>query len=95
MSSATGADDVDPEPFLGYPNALASQFHLLVNAMDHGQSEDPAVELSSREKDCLRWIVQGKPSWDIARSWVSAKTLSPFYVKKTMRKLRRQAERPP
>jgi hypothetical protein len=29
MSSATGADDVDPEPYLGYPNAVASEFHLL------------------------------------------------------------------
>jgi hypothetical protein len=54
MSFATEADDVDPKPYLGDPNALASQFHFLVTAMAHSQSDDPAVELSSREKDCLR-----------------------------------------
>jgi hypothetical protein len=78
MSSATGADDVDPKPCLGYPNALASRFHLLVDAMAHGRSEDPGVELSSREKDCLRWNVRGSHLGIPARSWVSAKTLSPF-----------------
>jgi DNA-binding CsgD family transcriptional regulator len=95
MASATGADDVDLELYRGDPNALASHFHLLVTDMAHGQSDDPAVELSSREKDCLRWIVQGKSSWDIGAILGISENTVALHVKKTTRKLRRQAERPP
>jgi DNA-binding CsgD family transcriptional regulator len=54
-----------------------------------------STELSSRENDCLRWIVQGNSSWDIGAILGISETTVALYVKKTTRKLRRPAERPP
>jgi DNA-binding CsgD family transcriptional regulator len=62
--------------------------HLLFTAMALGQSDDPAVELSSREKDCLRWLVQGKSSWDIGAFLGISENTVAFHVKKAMRKLK-------
>jgi DNA-binding CsgD family transcriptional regulator len=88
MSFATGDGDADPEPYVCHLNALASQFHLLFTAMAQGQSDNPAVELSSREKDCLRWVVQGKSSWDIGAILGISENTVDFHVKKAMRKLK-------
>jgi hypothetical protein len=91
MSSAAGADDVDLESYLGYPNARASQVHLLVTAVVQAQSDDPAVELSSRKKIACGRSCKGShlgyrrdPGYQRKRRRLQAK--------KTMRKLRRQAK---
>jgi hypothetical protein len=75
MSFATGPDDVDREPYLGYLNALAFQFHLLFTAMAHGQ-------VTILPSSCLREkrIVCGGPCKEShpGTSLVSAKSLSPY-----------------
>ncbi|WP_439402707.1 helix-turn-helix domain-containing protein [Bradyrhizobium sp. DASA03068] len=43
--------------------------------------------LSEREKQCLRWIEQGKSSWEIADILNVSENTVNFHVKNAMRKL--------
>ncbi|WP_271595994.1 MULTISPECIES: helix-turn-helix transcriptional regulator [unclassified Bradyrhizobium] len=45
------------------------------------------VVLSEREKQCLRWIEQGKSSWEIGVILNVSENTVNFHVKNAMRKL--------
>ena len=66
VSFASRFDDVDPLHRVSHLNALAWQFHIAFAeiAPPAGQS-NAKIELSARERDCLRWTAEGKSSWDI------------------------------
>jgi DNA-binding CsgD family transcriptional regulator len=52
-----------------------------------GQNGIARVELSTRERDCLRWTAEGKSSWGIGMILnISENTVS-FHIKNAMRKL--------
>jgi Autoinducer binding domain len=78
MSFATGADDVDPEPYLGYLNALASQstycsppwLMVKVTILPSSCHREKKIACGGSCKESHLGTS--------ARSWVSAKTLSPF-----------------
>src|SRR5215468_7627378 len=68
--------------------ALASQFHVAFTSLGGGVRRDlRTVDLSPREKDCLRWTAQGKSSWDIGMILTISENTVNFHVKNAIRKL--------
>src|ERR1700730_6509609 len=66
VSFASRFDDVDPTRRMGHLHALASQFHVAFSGIaQSAENSRPTIELSPRERDCLRWTAEGKSSWDI------------------------------
>ncbi|MCK1353917.1 MULTISPECIES: autoinducer binding domain-containing protein [unclassified Bradyrhizobium] len=64
VSFASRFDDVDPQYRLSRLNALAWQFHhafTKIAPSSEGKCH-MKVALSEREKDCLRWVEEGKSS---------------------------------
>ncbi|MCK1624020.1 helix-turn-helix domain-containing protein [Bradyrhizobium sp. 160] len=45
------------------------------------------VALSEREKDCLRWVEEGKSSWEIGVILRVSENTVNFHLKNAMRKL--------
>jgi DNA-binding CsgD family transcriptional regulator len=88
VSFASRFDDADPRAQLGRLNALASQFHVVFTNLAHGlQSNVKAVNLSSREKDCLNWVAHGKTSWEISVILDINRNTVDFHIKNAMNKL--------
>jgi DNA-binding CsgD family transcriptional regulator len=88
VSFASRFDDADPIRRMGYLHALASQFHVAFAGLAQGvESSRPPVELSAREKDCLRWTAEGKSSWDIGMILGISENTINFHIKNAMRKL--------
>ncbi|BBC02347.1 DNA-binding CsgD family transcriptional regulator [Bradyrhizobium japonicum] len=89
VSFASPSDDVDPQDRIGHLNALASLFHTA-----HGEIARPCnnggekkVTLSQREITCMRWVAEGKSSWEIGVILeISLNTVN-FHIKNAMRKL--------
>ncbi|WP_314963972.1 LuxR C-terminal-related transcriptional regulator [Bradyrhizobium lupini] len=46
-----------------------------------------AVVLSAREKECLRWVEEGKSSWEIGGILRISQNTVDFHIKNAMRKL--------
>ncbi|UWU75669.1 LuxR family transcriptional regulator [Bradyrhizobium huanghuaihaiense] len=89
VSFASASDDADPQDRIGHLNALAGQFH---NA--YGEIARPCnngcerkVALSQREINCLRWVGEGKSSWEIGRILDISENTVNFHIKNAMRKL--------
>jgi DNA-binding CsgD family transcriptional regulator len=87
VSFASSFDDADPLQRMRHLNALAWQFHIAFAeiAPPAGQS-NAKVELSAREKDCLRWTAEGKSSWDIGMILSISENTVNFHLKSAMRK---------
>jgi LuxR family quorum-sensing system transcriptional regulator CciR len=87
VSFASRFDDVDPLHRINHLNALAWQFHIAFAeiAPPAGQS-NAKVELSARERDCLRWTAEGKSSWDIGTILKISENTVNFHLKNAMRK---------
>lgn len=69
-------------------NLLAAQFHLAY--MQFAPAEpvaDTAPPITRRERECLRWIAQGKSSADIAAILGISENTVNFHVKKVLAKL--------
>ncbi|MET4323480.1 DNA-binding CsgD family transcriptional regulator [Bradyrhizobium sp. RT5a] len=47
----------------------------------------PDVVLSAREKQCLRWVEEGKSSWEIGVILRVSENTVNFHLKNAMRKL--------
>ena len=59
-------DDAEPLHRMSHLNALAWQFHIAFTEIARPEENSQAtVDLSKRERDCLRWTAEGKSSWDI------------------------------
>jgi DNA-binding CsgD family transcriptional regulator len=88
VSFASGFDDVDPLHRMSHLNMLAWQFHIAFAEI--GQSPEQSttkIELSARERDCLRWTAEGKSSWDIGMILKISDNTVNFHIKNAMRKL--------
>ena len=46
-----------------------------------------SIDLSDREKACLRWTALGKSSWEIGRILMISENTVIFHIKNAMRKL--------
>ncbi|HTO60060.1 MAG TPA: autoinducer binding domain-containing protein [Bradyrhizobium sp.] len=87
VSFASSSDDVDPLQRLSHLNALAWQFHIAFSEIAPPAAQRQAnVELSAREKDCLRWSAEGKSSWDIGVILKISENTVNFHLKNAMRK---------
>jgi DNA-binding CsgD family transcriptional regulator len=88
LSFASSFDDADPLRHMRHLNVLAWQFHVAFAdiAQSTGQGKQ-TIELSDRERDCLRWTAEGKSSWDIGRILNISDNTVNFHIKKAMRKL--------
>ncbi|WP_456672362.1 MULTISPECIES: helix-turn-helix transcriptional regulator [unclassified Bradyrhizobium] len=88
-SFASRFDDVDPEYRLSRLNTLAWQFHHAFSEIapsSEGRCH-MQVALSEREKDCLRWVEEGKSSWEIGVILRVSENTVNFHLKNAMRKL--------
>ncbi|MGM4954166.1 helix-turn-helix transcriptional regulator [Bradyrhizobium barranii] len=88
-SFASMHDDADPQYRLGRLNILAWQFHhaLAEIAPSSDGKCDVQVALSGRERDCLRWVEEGKSSWEIGVILQVSENTVNFHLKNAMRKL--------
>ncbi len=87
MSFVSSFDDAGvfrPIPRL---TALACHFHVAFREIVPQSGFTPPIELSLREKECLRWIADGKSSWDIGMILNISENTVNFHIKNAMRKL--------
>jgi DNA-binding CsgD family transcriptional regulator len=88
VSFASRFDDAEPLRRIGHLNALACQFHIAFTELTRPEENRQAnVDLSVRERDCLRWTAQGKSSWDIGMILNISENTVNFHIKNAMRKL--------
>jgi LuxR family quorum-sensing system transcriptional regulator CciR len=86
VSFASRFDDADPQNSKGHLNALAWHFHSACVEITR-PAEEKRVALSEREQDCLRWVAEGKSSWEIGRILQISENTVNFHLKNAMRKL--------
>nr|WP_233285285.1 LuxR family transcriptional regulator [Bradyrhizobium acaciae] len=89
VSFASPSDDADPQNRIGHLNALASLFHSA-----YGEIARPPnggcrkqIALSQREISCMRWVAEGKSSWEIGKILKISENTVNFHIKNAMRKL--------
>ena len=88
---AFAAGDGHPDPGAELPklDVVAAQFHAAYSAV--GRSADarrtPDAVLSVRERECLRWVAEGKSSWDIGRILDITENTVNFHLKNALHKL--------
>jgi DNA-binding CsgD family transcriptional regulator len=88
LSFASRFDDADPVQHMSHLNALAWQFHVAFAEIAHpAEQRKEKIELSERERECLRWTAEGKSSWDIGMILNISDNTVNFHIKKAMRKL--------
>jgi DNA-binding CsgD family transcriptional regulator len=88
VSFASRFDDVDPLHRMSHLNTLAWQFHIAFAEIGQPPEQSTTkIELSARERDCLRWTAEGKSSWDIGMILKISDNTVNFHIKNAMRKL--------
>ncbi|WP_445219810.1 autoinducer binding domain-containing protein [Bradyrhizobium sp. Pa8] len=89
ISFASCFDDADPEGHVMRLNSLAWHFHVAFAeiAKPSNSACDSKVTLSEREKDCLRWVAEGKSSWEIGKILNVSENTVNFHLKNAIRKL--------
>ena len=69
-------------------NVLAWQFHIAFTEITRTEESIHArIDLSKRERDCLRWTAEGKSSWDIGMILKISENTVNFHVKNILGKL--------
>ncbi|MCA6107970.1 autoinducer binding domain-containing protein [Bradyrhizobium cenepequi] len=89
VSFASPFDDADPQYRMSHLNALAWHFHVAFAeiARPSDISCNGKVTISEREKDCLRWVAEGKSSWEIGMILRVSENTVNFHLKNAIRKL--------
>lgn len=88
LSFASPFDDADPCRHMSRLNVLASQFHVAFAAIARPTAQGRrGIGLSRRERDCLRWIAEGKSAWDISVILQISENTVNYHVKNAARKL--------
>jgi LuxR family quorum-sensing system transcriptional regulator CciR len=88
LSFTSPYDGADPLRHIGHLNVLAWQFHIaFADIAKPAEQGKQSIELSDRERDCLRWTAEGKSSWDIGMILNISDNTVNFHIKKAMRKL--------
>jgi len=87
LSFASRFDDADPVHHAGHLNVLSWHFHLAFAELARPvEPVSPQVELSQRERDCLKWSAEGKSSWSIGMILNISENTVNFHLKNVMRK---------
>jgi DNA-binding CsgD family transcriptional regulator len=87
VSFASSFSDVDPLHRMSHLNTLAWQFHIAFAEIAQPTEQSPTkIELSKRERECLRWTAEGKSSWDIGMILKISDNTVNFHIKNAMRK---------
>ncbi len=86
LSFASRFDDADPVRQIRHLHGLACQFHVAFGELSRPVM-DRKIELSQRERECLKWTAEGKSSWDIGIILKISENTITFHLKKAMRKL--------
>ncbi|XIA67552.1 autoinducer binding domain-containing protein [Bradyrhizobium sp. TZ2] len=89
VSFASPFDDADPQYRMSHLNLLAWHFHIAFSeiARPSDASGNRKLTLSEREKDCLRWVAEGKSSWEIGVILKISDNTVNFHLKNVQRKL--------
>ena len=88
VSFASRFDDVDPVHRMSHLNTLAWQFHIAFAEIGQPPEQSTTkIELSARERDCLRWTAEGKSSWDIGMILKISDNTVNFHIKNIVGKL--------
>jgi DNA-binding CsgD family transcriptional regulator len=88
VSFASRFDDAEPLQRMSHLNVLAWQFHIAFTEITRPEENSHArIDLSNRERDCLRWTAEGKSSWDIGMILNISENTVNFHIKNAMRKL--------
>lgn len=87
LSFASRFEDADPVRQMRHLCALAWQFHVAFGELARPASQKTSIDLSERERECLRWTAEGKSSWDIGMILRISENTINFHIKKAMRKL--------
>ena len=67
---------------------LAAQFHTCFMDLTRKRTKNTSdLFLTGREQDCLKWVAQGKSSWEISTILGIQKDTVNFYMKNAFRKL--------
>lgn len=88
-SFASPFDDADPQCQMSHLNVLAWHFHIALAEISRPSASGSHCEvaLSEREKDCLRWVGEGKSSWEIGKILEVSENTVNFHLKNAIRKL--------
>ncbi|WP_244547347.1 LuxR family transcriptional regulator [Bradyrhizobium sp. Gha] len=86
---ASAFDDADPQERIGHLNTLACLFDAAYSDIARPGSTvcEKKAMLSKRELSCMRWVAEGKSSWEIGMILEISKNTVNFHVKNPMRKL--------
>lgn len=88
MSFASSRPVQQTPASLAHLNLLAAQFHFAyMQFAPREPSFQPTPPITRRERECLRWIAQGKSSADIAAILGISENTVNFHVKKVLAKL--------
>jgi DNA-binding CsgD family transcriptional regulator len=88
-SYASPFEDEVTDATISRVNAISVLFHSFYrNLPGRSAAPRPFVRLSQREIECLKWIAQGKSSWDIGGILGISDNTVKFHVGNAMRKLR-------
>ncbi|MGY3695690.1 DNA-binding CsgD family transcriptional regulator [Bradyrhizobium sp. USDA 3240] len=88
-SFASPSENIDPQHCISHLNALAWQFHTAYGEIARRADADcdKKVALSQRETSCIRWVAEGKSSWEIGMILQISENTVNFHIKNVMRKL--------
>lgn len=88
-SFASQFDDADPHHCTRQLYVLAWNFHVALAEIARPPDRSCVTKniLSEREKDCLRWVAEGKSSWEIAMMLKVRENAVNSLLKNAMRKL--------
>jgi len=88
LSFASQFEEAEPLHRINHLNALAWQFHIAFTELARPEQDSQLkIDLSNRERDCLRWTAEGKSSWDIGMILNISENTVNFHIKNAMRKL--------
>ncbi|MCA6115256.1 LuxR family transcriptional regulator [Bradyrhizobium sp. WSM 1738] len=89
ISFASRLDDANPQHRMSHLKALAWNFHIAFGEI--GRPSDSSCNrkatLSEREKDCLRWVAEGKSPSEIGMMMKVSENTVDFHLKNALRKL--------
>ncbi|OAF08752.1 transcriptional regulator [Bradyrhizobium centrolobii] len=88
VAFASQFDDANPQYHVSRLSALAWHFHIAFAeiARPSAIDRDRKLILSEREKDCLRWVGEGKSSWEIGIILKISENTVNFHLKNAIRK---------
>src|SRR5690606_29370588 len=87
LSFATASTRSDTRRHLHVLHLLAVQFDLTFQLLKKTPAQKPLPVLTSRERDCLSWIAEGKSTWEVSRILGISDNTARFHLKNAMCKL--------